>query len=148
MRQPPVNEDSFNRFCATLGEGDGRWVTELSLAFLLIFLRDNAPLLILALVILKAVSALSISFAIVWRVEHLTSAFYHRTLPSFHLNWRQQVQSLGPSSVRDHSPALSCSIEANIFLLSVPKWRPKPLMKEGLMDRSMAYLQSGCHGFH
>lgn len=49
---------------ATLGEGDGGWVIDLSLAFLLIFLRDKVPLPILALVILKVVSALSIVFAI------------------------------------------------------------------------------------
>lgn len=42
----------------TLEEGDGR-------AFLLILLRDKAPLPILALVTLKVVSALSIVFAIV-----------------------------------------------------------------------------------
>lgn len=42
----------------TLEEGDGR-------AFLLIFLRDKAPLPILALVTLKVVSALSTVFAIV-----------------------------------------------------------------------------------
>lgn len=45
---------------ATLGEGDGRWVIDLSLAFLLIFLRFKAPLPILALVTRKVVSALSI----------------------------------------------------------------------------------------
>lgn len=49
---------------ATLGEGDGGRVIDLSLAFLLIFLRDKVPLPILALVILKVVSALSIVFAI------------------------------------------------------------------------------------
>lgn len=46
------------------GEGDGGRVIDLSLAFLLIFLRDKVPLPILALVILKVVSALSIVFAI------------------------------------------------------------------------------------